>query len=120
MEFSVLAEAYEKLEATRGRLEMMAILSELFKKAKPDEIDKIIYLSQGVVAPPFEGIEVGLGEKFVGRQYRLQLVIQEIRWRRVTEKLEIWERLPRSFYHRRSRCPSSPILFLFRRCLTTS
>ncbi len=65
MEFSVLAEAYEKLEATKGRLEMMAILSELFKKAKPDEIDKIIYLSQGVVAPPFEGIEVGLGEKFV-------------------------------------------------------
>lgn len=51
MEFSVLAEAYEKLEATRGRLEMMAILSELFKKAKPDEIDRIIYLSQGVVAP---------------------------------------------------------------------
>jgi len=65
MEFSVLAEAYEKLEATRGRLEMMDILSELFKKAKPDEIDRIIYLSQGVVAPPFEGIEVGLGEKFV-------------------------------------------------------
>ena len=65
MEFSVLAEAYEKLQATRGRLEMMAILSELFKKAKADEIDKVIYLSQGVVAPPFEGIEVGLGEKFV-------------------------------------------------------
>ncbi|QLJ52427.1 MAG: ATP-dependent DNA ligase [Candidatus Fermentimicrarchaeum limneticum] len=65
MEFRVLAEAYEKLEATRGRLEMMAILSELFKEAKSDEIDKIIYLSQGVIAPPFEGIEVGLGEKFV-------------------------------------------------------
>jgi len=65
MEFRVLAEAYEKLEATRGRLEMMAILSELFKEARSDEIDKIIYLSQGVVAPPFEGIEVGLGEKFV-------------------------------------------------------
>ena len=65
MEFRVLAEAYEKLEATRGRLEMMAILSELFKKAKPDEIGMIVYLSQGVVAPPFEGIEVGLGEKFV-------------------------------------------------------
>jgi len=65
MQFSVLAEAYEKLEATRGRLEMMGILSELFKKAKADEIDKIIYLSQGVLAPPFEGIEVGLGEKFV-------------------------------------------------------
>jgi len=65
MEFSVLADSYEKLEATRGRLEMMAILSELFKKAKPDEIERIIYLSQGVVAPPFEGIEVGLGEKLV-------------------------------------------------------
>lgn len=71
MQFSVLADAYEKLEETRGRLEMMGILSELFKKAKADEIDKIIYLTQGVLAPPFEGIEVGMGEKFVGQAISL-------------------------------------------------
>ncbi len=65
MRFRELAEAYEKIEATSGRLDMMALLAEAFKKALPSEIDKIIYLSQGVVAAPFEGLEVGMGEKFV-------------------------------------------------------
>ena len=65
MKFSTLADAYEKLEATTGRLEMMGILAELFKQASAKEIDRIIYLSQGLAAPPYEGIEVGMGEKFV-------------------------------------------------------
>ena len=44
---------------------MISVLSELFAKAKADEIDKAIYLLQGQVAPPFEGLDVGIGEKFV-------------------------------------------------------
>lgn len=67
MRFCELAEAYERIEKTSGRLEMMGLLAEAFAKASPGEIDKIIYLSQGVVAPPFEGLEVGMGEKFVMR-----------------------------------------------------
>lgn len=65
MKFRELAEAYDGIEKTSGRLDMMELLAKAFKKASPAEIDKIIYLSQGVVAAPFEGLEVGMGEKFV-------------------------------------------------------
>ncbi|MFH1009975.1 MAG: ATP-dependent DNA ligase [bacterium] len=65
MRFRELAEAYEKIEATSGRLVMMELLAAAFKQASPSDIDRIIYLSQGVVAPPFEGLEVGMGEKYV-------------------------------------------------------
>ncbi|MBI5159594.1 ATP-dependent DNA ligase [Candidatus Micrarchaeota archaeon] len=67
MLFKELAEAYEKIEATAGRLEMTAILAELFSKAKASDVAIIVYLTQGRVAPPHEGIEVGIGEKFVER-----------------------------------------------------
>jgi len=63
--FRELAEAYEQIEATSGRLEMMDLLAQAFKKASAAEIDKVVYISQGVIAPPFEGLEVGMGEKFV-------------------------------------------------------
>ena len=65
MKFRDLAESFQKIEDTSGRLDMMGLLAEAFKKASASEIDKIIYMSQGVVAAPFEGLEVGMGEKFV-------------------------------------------------------
>jgi len=65
MKFRELAESFEEIEKTSGRLEMMALLAVAFKKASVSEIDKIIYMSQGVVAAPFVGLEVGMGEKFV-------------------------------------------------------
>lgn len=65
MDFKTLAEAFEKLEKISGRLEMTDILADLFKKSNKNEIDKLIYLLQGQVAPPFEGVEIGLGQKFV-------------------------------------------------------
>lgn len=65
MEFKLFADTCARLEEISGRLEMISVLSELFAKAKADEIDKIIYLLQGQVAPPFEGLDVGIGEKFV-------------------------------------------------------
>jgi DNA ligase-1 len=67
MEFKHFAETCAKLEDISGRLEMISVLSELFSKAAASEIDKIVYLLQGQVAPPFEGIDVGIGEKFVER-----------------------------------------------------
>ncbi|MBI1973176.1 ATP-dependent DNA ligase [Candidatus Micrarchaeota archaeon] len=65
MEFRKLAEAFEHLEGTSSRLQMTDMLAELFKDARPDEADRIAYLLQGMVAPPFAGIEIGIGEKFV-------------------------------------------------------
>ena len=63
MLFKELSECYKKLEETSSRLSMMDILAELFKKAGVDEIDKIVYMTQGVLAPPFEGVEFGLAAK---------------------------------------------------------
>ncbi len=65
MKFSKLSEYYEKLEGTSKRLELIDILSKLFKQAKSDEIGKICYLIQGRVAPFFEPIELGMAENMV-------------------------------------------------------
>ncbi|MFW5902842.1 MAG: DNA ligase, partial [archaeon] len=67
MKFKYLAEKFEELEETTKRLEMTDILAEIFEESEADEIDKIIYLMQGKVKPPFEGLEIGLGEKYVER-----------------------------------------------------
>lgn len=67
MKFILFAETASKLEATSGRLEMVDDLSKLFKEASPKNIDKLIDLLMGRVAPPFVGLEVGMGEKFVER-----------------------------------------------------
>jgi len=67
MRFSELAEYYEKLEATSKRLELVDILSKLFKEAKAEEIGKICYLIQGRVAPFFEPVEIGMAESMVAQ-----------------------------------------------------
>src|SRR3990170_9155328 len=73
MKFSTLAQYYEKLEATSKRLELVDILSQLFKEAKAEEIGKICYLIQGRVAPFFEPTELGMAESLaaqaVGRAF---------------------------------------------------
>ncbi|KKQ55019.1 MAG: DNA ligase I, ATP-dependent Dnl1, DNA ligase 1, partial [Candidatus Woesebacteria bacterium GW2011_GWC1_38_13] len=56
MTFSELAKYLERLEATPSRLEITRILAELFKKAEVEEIDKIVYLVLGTLAPNYKGI----------------------------------------------------------------
>ncbi len=65
MKFALFCEALERVEATPKRLEMMALLGDLFKETPASEMDRVIYLLQGGIAPPHTGLEVGLGEKFV-------------------------------------------------------
>ena len=65
MKFRTLGEYYEKLEATSKRLELIDILSQLFKESNAEEIGKICYLLQGRVAPFFEPIEIGMAENMV-------------------------------------------------------
>ncbi|MGC8586108.1 MAG: ATP-dependent DNA ligase [Candidatus Micrarchaeia archaeon] len=63
MLFKELVGYYDQLEEVSSRLKMISILTETFKKAKPSEIAHIIYITQGVLAPPFEGIEFGVADK---------------------------------------------------------
>ncbi len=63
MEFRVLAEAFSRLESITERLEMISILARLFSQANEENIDKIVYLVQGSIAPPYKGLDFGIGEK---------------------------------------------------------
>ncbi len=66
MTFSHLAQYFEKLEKTSSRLELISILSSLFKEIdSSDEIEKVIYLVQGRIAPFYEALEIGMAEKTV-------------------------------------------------------
>ena len=66
MLYDTLVETYVKLEATTKRLEMTAILAELLKKAEPDEMAEVIYLTQGKIHPDWTGEpEIGMAEKSV-------------------------------------------------------
>ena len=63
MDYSVIAEAYEKIEATTKRLEMTDLLVDLLKKTPKDIIAKVVYLTQGKLYPDFIGVEMGIAEK---------------------------------------------------------
>ncbi len=63
MDYAVIAEAYEKIEATTKRLEMTDLLVDLLKKTPKDAIAKVVYLTQGKLYPDFLGVEMGVAEK---------------------------------------------------------
>lgn len=66
MLFDTLVDTYQRLESTTKRLEMTDILTELFKEATSEEIDMIIYLTQGKIHPDWKGEpELGMAEKMV-------------------------------------------------------
>ena len=67
MLFKRLSKYLKQLEETTLRNRMKEILSSLFKEATVSEIGKLCYLLQGRVAPLFEAVEFGMGEKMVIR-----------------------------------------------------
>ncbi len=67
MRFLDLVHDFERLKATSKRLEMFEILAELFRRSDPGEIARIIYLVQGQLLPPFQGLEIGMSEKLLAR-----------------------------------------------------
>jgi DNA ligase-1 len=67
LRYVLIADAYEKIEATTKRLEMTDHLVELLKKTPKDLIDKVVYLTQGKLYPDFVGIEIGIAEKLAVR-----------------------------------------------------
>ncbi len=68
VEFNVVANVFEKLEATTKRTDMVMYLIELFKKTPPDVVDKVIYLMMGKLYPDWMGMpELGIGERLLIR-----------------------------------------------------
>jgi DNA ligase-1 len=67
MDYAVIANSYEKIEATTKRLEMTDLLVDLLKKTSKDVIAKVVYLTQGKLYPDFLGVEMGVAEKLAIR-----------------------------------------------------
>jgi len=68
MTFLELSNYLKKLEETSSRLALIDILSDLLKTAdSSEELEKIIYLTQGRIAPFFEATEIGMAEKNVAQ-----------------------------------------------------
>ena len=65
MTFSELATYLDQLEATSSRNELVRILAEAYKACSVEEIEPITYLIQGRLAPFFEPVEMGLGERLL-------------------------------------------------------
>ena len=71
MPFKELASYFDKLEKTSSRLKITKVLSELFEATTSAEVDKIVYLSLGVLAPNYEGVLLNLAEKMMIRTLAL-------------------------------------------------
>ena len=67
MEFSIIAEMFEKMEKTSSRIELTNILVELLKETPEKIIPNVVYLLQGIIRPNFEGVELGVAEKLAIR-----------------------------------------------------
>jgi DNA ligase-1 len=67
MDFSIIAEIFEKMENTTKRIELTNLLVELLKKTPKQIIQNTVYLLQGIIRPNFEGVELGVAEKLAIR-----------------------------------------------------
>lgn len=63
--YRFLAHIFSKVEAISGRLEIQAVLTQLYLailKTTPDDLVATIYLCINKLAPAHEGVEIGVGE----------------------------------------------------------
>src|SRR6478672_3304159 len=63
LSFATLAAAFEELERTSSRKQLTAILPNLLREVDAGSIAEVAYLLQGRVAPLYEPVEFGLGER---------------------------------------------------------
>jgi DNA ligase 1 len=65
VKFIELGAHLDRLEATNSRNELVRIMSEVYMACSVDELEPITYLIQGRLAPFFEPVEIGLGERLL-------------------------------------------------------
>lgn len=77
MKFKELALYFDKISKNSSRLEITRILAELFQKLSSSELEKVVYLLQGRVAPEYEKLEFGISEKLLIKAIILALNIDK-------------------------------------------
>jgi DNA ligase 1 len=67
MDYETVALAYADLEQATGRLALIARMGELLRATPDEELPTVCYLGQGLIAPEFAGIDLGVAEKLAVR-----------------------------------------------------
>ena len=67
MKYEVVAETYRDLEQASGRLMLIDRLAALLAETPQELLPTVCYLCQGLVAPEFAGVDLGLAEKLALR-----------------------------------------------------
>lgn len=76
MNIGKFSEYLDKLEKISSRNEITQILAELFKLVNEKEIDKVIYLSLGTLAPSYRGIIFNIADQMMIRAIALSFEIE--------------------------------------------
>ena len=77
MRFAELCDSYKRLEAISKRLEMRAVLVELIRPLRPPDLSRVLYLSQGMLRPEYEGVELGVADSLARRAVALSTGLAE-------------------------------------------
>jgi DNA ligase 1 len=67
VEYEIVAEAYRDLEQATGRLALIERLAALLAQTPDRLLPVVCYLCQGLIAPEFAGVDLGLAEKLAIR-----------------------------------------------------
>ncbi len=67
MEYEIVAEAYRDLEQATGRLALIERLAGLLAQTPDRLLPVVCYLCQGLIAPEFAGVDLGMAEKMAIR-----------------------------------------------------
>ena len=67
MRYLIVAEAYRDLEQASGRLALVDRLAALLAQTPAGLLPEVCYLCQGLIAPEFAGVDLGLAEKLAVR-----------------------------------------------------
>ena len=67
MRYLTVAEAYRDLEQASGRLALVDRLAALLAQTPAGLLPVVCYLCQGLIAPEFAGVDLGLAEKLAVR-----------------------------------------------------
>ena len=97
MRLSDLAGTFARLEQTGGRLAAIRLVAGLLARLKATEREGVVYLLQGRLRPPYEGVEIGLGERMltraIGRAYDTSQMAVTRHYRRAGDLGRVAEKL---------------------------
>ncbi|MDT7858964.1 MAG: ATP-dependent DNA ligase [Candidatus Aenigmarchaeota archaeon] len=65
MEYKLLCDYYERLEKESSKLEKTKILAELFSRCSLEELEKVVFLVQGIVYPKYTQLELGVATQLM-------------------------------------------------------